>query len=271
MPGMPQSIWTPRPVFPPSIFSRIIDLSADSTSSLQLCAVICHSWLTRCRFHIFAPLVLSSEKSMNRYVDLVRTNPLLATFARSLRVHQSHPEEEDISWPTLIPVLLGRLLGTLQVLEFACPLVCVHPSFFASITQLRAVTSLSISGPIFLTFSGFTRLVSSFPSLSHLRANLDGISGWENRPVLSKHPVSRLHLVVLEVRDTDGHLGDLTDWLLETPTTTSLHTLWFEFKEEEQIEPISRLIARCELLQKLTLNLTSGDVLSPQRASKSRS
>lgn len=271
MPGLPQSAWatTPAPVLPLHIFSRIIDLSADSVRALQLYSLICRSWLPRCRSHIFSSLSFNNQTSFNQFRELVRTNPLLASFARKLQVRYSVSlRDDDPQWPTLVPLLLGTLLGALRELEFACPLIYPHQSFYTSVTHLKEVNSLSISGPIILTFSDFVRLLVSFPSLTHLRVNLDGISGWKKAPSPAKRFVSRLRLTVLEVRDIDGHLQELINWLLKTPTAASLRTIWFEFRDVEEFESIGRLVSSCGSLEKLTLDLTLGGVLSPREASK---
>lgn len=75
-------------------------------------------------------------------------------------------------------------------------------------------------------------------------------------------------MTVLEVRDIDGHLHELINWLLKTPTAASLRTIWFEFRDVEEFESIGRLVSSCGSLEKLTLDLTLGGVLSPREASK---
>lgn len=207
--------------------------------------------------------------SFGRYVDLVRTNPLLPSYTHSLRVRQTSYAEGHTTWPTLVPVLLGRLLVALQELEFACPLPCPHPSFFTSVSQLQTVTFLSISGPIDITFSGFVRMILSFPSLTHLRSNLDGIRGWKDPIVVPKRAMSQLHLSVLEIHDIDGHISEFVQWILTTTSPASLTTLWFEFNDELELKALGHLINRCESLRKLTLSLISGCPLSPIGASKS--
>ena len=255
---------------PDEVLGRVLQFLSSSKEALCACALTCKSFLPGTRIYLLSNLTLQSYDDFSAYLHDSYTTPALASYVRRLRIRNvGRDAQVHWEWPVQVPLLLGSRLGPrLQEFSLACPLMDPHPTFFVSLSFFVQVTTLELAGPIYLSLFDLIRTISSFPSLENLTMNLDGIrwphfvgdcTGSTLEPLRLLR--SKLHLRSLSVLSVDSQITELVDWIISSPSVSTLRKLWFEFWDAGVIEAISRLITACgSSLEDLTLDSCCGGI-----------
>ncbi|KAH9948651.1 hypothetical protein B0H21DRAFT_845292, partial [Amylocystis lapponica] len=182
------------PAFPLEITDHIIDCLRGSPGALCNCALTCHAWLPRSRYNLFHTMSICSLAALETLVSISRMPHILphfdAVYRLSIYETPSHliPRTARRQTKTarvglfthLLPLLLPQAFRTTRVLEITNTDWCrfpPHPSTRFHRSIFGSVTELGLTCCKFGSCNEFVRLISSFPSLLHLRLNL---VRWEN-------------------------------------------------------------------------------------------
>jgi hypothetical protein len=115
-----------NPSLPLEVIERIIDIVAKyniDPSSIKACALVCHSFLPRCRSHIFAFVTLNARHpsfpTSDDFNHLLSNSPHLAVYIRNLDYHVHKGEFAAKRLPWLLSMF--KKLVKLQKLSISCP------------------------------------------------------------------------------------------------------------------------------------------------------
>ncbi|KAH9949116.1 hypothetical protein B0H21DRAFT_173028 [Amylocystis lapponica] len=214
------------PVLPLEITDHIIDYLRGRSTALCNCALTCHAWLPRSRYNLFLKMFIGSFASLEALVSVSRMPHMLPHFKElyQLRLHTSDvwwpPESRHVMRPItdrpfvhLLPLFFPQLLQTAKVLKICFTDWSAFPSHPATQfhqSTLPSLTHLTLNSCTFGSLNQCVRLISAFPSLSHL--SLFDIA-WHNhgsigtacyapRPVLQSFELKGIHperdMIILE-------------------------------------------------------------------------
>jgi len=239
--------WESR--LPLDIYQLIMDFASSHRDlyTMRSCSLTCRAWLPHSRAHLFGYLSLNGEDAFHRYVAFTKEYPNIPYFVHTLLIHaRVITPETSWRWPSLLPILLARNLTSLRELDIRLPLVSQHPSFYMTLSQFKALTLLSVSGPIHATVYDFILMVVAFPCLKSLRANLDGLTWPSHNPKVvvpsNRRYAERPRLESLELRALTEYLDKIISWILMTPSKITLRYIWVELFDERSISLISPLL-----------------------------
>lgn len=209
--------------------SEVVDVLVghiDDSQTLCSCSLTCRRWLPASRFHLFRTVSITSRTSYDILVR-VRDAPHIAHSFDNLYSMQLR-DDAVRPWLHLVPLLLGHRLGRVELLtllKFSWHEFPLHPTFYSIGYQMPSLTSLTLAGGIFFSFTDFRRLVCSFERLSVLIVER---VAWHTAPSHSRCDfTSRLpRLRLLWVNSaTEGAISALVNWLLRTPSARSIRDL----------------------------------------------
>ncbi|RDX41469.1 hypothetical protein OH76DRAFT_1467201 [Lentinus brumalis] len=198
----------------------------DDPHTLCSCSLTCRRWLPASRFHLFRNLSIPSRASYDILVRLRDAPHISPSFANiySLQLW----EDPDKPWLYLVPLIFAQRLThvrLLTLLKFRWHEFPLHPSFFTIGFCLASITSLTLVGGTFHTFTEFRRLVCAFGHLTELIVER---VAWRNPPMYSRcayhAPSPRLQLLWLN-SGCESTVTSLVDWLLCTPSARSIRDL----------------------------------------------
>ncbi|KAI0716381.1 hypothetical protein C8Q76DRAFT_405448 [Earliella scabrosa] len=198
----------------------------DDRPTLYSCSLTCRRWLPASRFHLFRNLSITSRTNYDILVR-VRDTPHISHSFDNLYSLQLW-EDQERPWVHLLPLLLSRRLAHVELLTLAkfrwhdFPL---HPTFYTIGYSMPSLTSLTLVRGSFFSFREFRTLVCSFERLSELI--IERVA-WRTLPsyphCVSASRLPRLRLLWVN-SGCEGVLSALVDWLLRTPSASSIRDL----------------------------------------------
>ena len=151
---------------PPELTDNIIHQLWDDKPFLELCGLVCRSWVPASRSHLFSDVLLDA-KNIGRFIELSRSPH--ATMARHVRFLEYHAIRKALPWrhidslpsfPSLEKLILNLMPITLLDLDPAR----LHEKF-------RTATHLAIFERTFNSLERFNAFLLAFPFLRHLDLN----------------------------------------------------------------------------------------------------
>ncbi|KAI0793472.1 hypothetical protein C8Q75DRAFT_563697 [Abortiporus biennis] len=213
------------PQLPPEICLSILDFVGDrGDSSRQLifyiCSLTCRAFFHRSRRYLYETIRFYDSDRFQSFLKSITQWVHLRELTTEIEFNQHNVKDYHQLF------LRGpKLLPNLQLLSLThMPLL--HPSIVNIRRPFRSVTSLSIQNSSFSSILDIRRLIDShFPRLSSLE--LRELELHSLFVILPKPwPRKALSLSKLEMSFLpDNHIGPVQQWLLSTPTLTSIHSL----------------------------------------------
>lgn len=204
----------------------------ETKKALYSCALVCRSWITRARIHLFRIVTIDS-RSVSNIMTVVLTSPTHGSYVQ--RVDLSG-HDQPLDPQTNIPRHDGwiydffkkvvPLLPNLTFIQYD-GLPTLHPCFYISPPRVPSLTSLSLSGLNATSIGDVLRLISYYKRLKELYITQSG-GAWGP---FSNHHYSfgqrwSCHLQVLSIqRCTVSDIFDLFHWLAQLRTPCSFEHL----------------------------------------------
>lgn len=180
---------TPRPL-PIELWERIIDMtkedfykdlvpvfSKNATNAtrrkvrqqaaavrrtLSACALVCRSWLPRCRYNLVEALSLHSAEQVTYFAKLLSQSPLLLPRIWVLVIDGQHGMDQ--SWISMIPDHLPLAQMRLYTLVLrGVDLTQVHPRVYHTLSLYRTLSTVCLEGVRYSRFSHLARFASLVP------------------------------------------------------------------------------------------------------------
>lgn len=217
---------------PPELTDRIIDCLQDNTASLRNCALVCHAWLPRCRYHIFRNIRISSSSTLHMLVALSHNSRALPHFNLLQTLHlvedstMLHPGGSPFVHSA--PILLGEVVSTVATLSISAVnwmKLSLCQKFLNSCAHFSSLDTLILDHCVFQSFRDVQHLLCALPVLSKLKVTR--MTQWVSVGDARKlRQTERPRLTTLEISDCwEKETGDLFEWLLGTPSRDTLATL----------------------------------------------
>lgn len=160
-------------MIPTEIFERILDHLYDDVRTLKACTLVCWSWFTRSRYHLFADVQLDSPR-IDEFLQCFDANTLRAVRGLTACVPREFqfqldrtPSSSSSSQPEDPFVKVSILLPNIEFLRLATfPPPTRLPSWLAN--YQNTLTHLVIQNTVFPTMSSFLTAISGLRVLRHL-------------------------------------------------------------------------------------------------------
>ncbi|KAI0696136.1 hypothetical protein C8T65DRAFT_729730 [Cerioporus squamosus] len=167
------SILTELPDVPLEVAENVIDQLSRDIESLRSCALTCHGWLPRARYHLVASIRVRSREDLYSICDYFRFNPRMATLVRNLSVSPEEDEEALLLLETIPVALLSRLpklrsYGILGAYELTVRAISFHATTLIHIKTCLHVEELTLQLLSFRTTAELARLLIALPQLRRL-------------------------------------------------------------------------------------------------------
>ncbi|EKM59398.1 uncharacterized protein PHACADRAFT_181398 [Phanerochaete carnosa HHB-10118-sp] len=172
------------PRLPVEVSERIIDFvnasfvgynhetDKDKRATLLACALTCRSWRPRSQLHLYHFVILDDKSQLQSFADSLHQNSELGTYVFDLAIRGNRAGirfPSGIEQWTALLVFNLRFLPHLERLTLKwCDWRCLHRSFFAIISYVPSITSLSLSSIRLHASKELVYLVCSFPNLLEL-------------------------------------------------------------------------------------------------------
>ncbi|TCD63222.1 hypothetical protein EIP91_005835 [Steccherinum ochraceum] len=145
---------------PVEIWENVLDFVADGlearTSTLLACSLTRRAWVSRCRYHLFRTVTLSSCSDVLNVVHLLSQSPLLAPRVTQLILIAS--VEADQQWISSVPLRLGGKLSRLSgVTMKGLDLRDRHPDFYKAWVLSRPITYLVLENVRYTRYAQLCR------------------------------------------------------------------------------------------------------------------
>ncbi|RDX47161.1 hypothetical protein OH76DRAFT_797653 [Lentinus brumalis] len=175
--------------FPYEIYDEIISAVPELDESrttivgiLSRCALVCRGWLPRCQHHLYSTVYLRMYNPTS-YIRLrylwrtLRNTPHISPLVRELTVSDG-VEGQPGGILRLLPIFLAWKLPNISALTLLSEgtRLELHPSFFAALTTMKALTSLRLIQTRIIR-TEFHRVLAALPHVSDLK--LDGVA-WQD-------------------------------------------------------------------------------------------
>lgn len=192
--------------------------------TLLSCGLVCKEMHRISRKALFTPLWCSSAKEIKNISRLAKQYPSVGKQLRGLRQVVISGDDALAMFPHQF-LCCKESLYSLRILRWGTNIrPRYHPLFYTLLSCFRELTSLSLIGCHFRTFTQFQRLVSAFPKLTILeleRCQCDDLSDRLGRMITDKRP----RLTSLVTRNSQQILMALYGWLVRTPSSKTITEL----------------------------------------------
>ncbi|TFK33751.1 hypothetical protein BDQ12DRAFT_766038 [Crucibulum laeve] len=207
-----------RTPIPLELTRLIIDECHSDIHTLGECSLVCKYWMLIARYHLFSDVKISGNRRLlHRFSGLLSS--LLCTFScfvRSLSMRYIEPKDVNLTLPKFTG-LLEITNMTLHTTPSSFAMQFISPSSLATLCSFSHLTILDLT-VYFQQFSHFTEIVSGFPKLEDLRAevNFANPASWD----ISHRPSAHLH----SLRVTWSTV-DILQWLLSLRPVPAIKNL----------------------------------------------
>ena len=212
-----------------------------TATGLYSCALVCRSWVTRARIHLFR-IVIIDNRSASNFVASVTTHPPHGSYVQRVELSRSRRSESTTS---TTPVHNGWIydffnkvvphLPNLTSIEF-WQLPILHPRFYICPPRVPSLTSLSLCHVTATSVGDVLRLISSYKCLKELYIfQLEGQWGQFRNHHYHVGRRWSCNLRVLSIqRSTVGDILDLFHWLAQLRTCSFEHLFlqWGSSRED---------------------------------------
>lgn len=242
-----------RLALPQELVDYIIDHLHYDRACLLACSLVSKGWTHCAQSHLFRALLVRDGSELASLVQLFKHRPHLALHVRTLRLkayrHWMSPAcPELLTWIRAVPQVLSHILHRVRALHFEhvqWDMFRIDNAFLADLATFSRVQELLFSSCNFVSFASFEQLVLVFRDLRRL--SLDVVLWRNDRDALARyqplvHAAPKPHLTALQV-GRFCHTKTIFDWLLDTPTRSTLRTLEVEnVTSEKELEHVGRLL-----------------------------
>jgi hypothetical protein len=231
----------PRPL-PNELIDRIIDHLYDDLTTLRCCTLVAKSFLPSSRLHLFITRDFNITSAM--YTKLQTDHDAFTSFCLIAPLIQClvtdwHEMDEGMH---MLPVLLSKGLAPRSLAHCGFDTSKLSEDSGLSFPTLgleESLTSLSLDGVRFSSFSEMIEAITSVPRLETLLLSVH----WKDLFVLDFDPSRSLppRLRTLEIRG-GAPVRLLLQWLLTQPSLPALHTLTLSPLYSDDISSVGSLI-----------------------------
>ncbi|KAJ3475588.1 hypothetical protein NLI96_g11741 [Meripilus lineatus] len=244
---MPTSLFPFRsPKLPPEICDAIISSvdeyaysslagpyrTGTTRKGLHSCALVCHSWTTRARIHLFRVVTIDNRSASN-FAAVVTTHPQVGSYVKRVELSGDYRSKDSESSMSTTPVHNGWIYDFLNKVVPHLPnltstefqgLPILHRYFYiCHPPRALSLTSLSLSSFNATSAGDVLRLINSYKNLKELYINRGEWGEFRNH----HYHVGRrwsCHLRVLSIqRSTVGDILDLFYWFAQLKTSSFEH------------------------------------------------
>ncbi|KAI0718072.1 WD40-repeat-containing domain protein [Cerioporus squamosus] len=177
-----------RRQFPPEVQEHIIDELRHDVHSLRSCALACHAWHVRSRFHLLRAIRVSGSKEIDALSSFLRAHESLRPLVESVTINSSDayglgPKKLTTSVSNLVCTPLFNQLPNLRCCNlrekpFLRPATATfHHSVLTYLKVHSNIETLCLYRLMFSSLTQLVGLVTSLPGLTHLVCDNVGISG----------------------------------------------------------------------------------------------
>ncbi len=150
--------------------------------TLQNCALTCRAWVPRCQLNLFRCIIVAptGAEQLYRLARILDDSPHLREFVHEIKVSMSKrkAEKQLIGREAfeVLPILLSGKVPALRTLRVSAvnknaSALILYPSFFATLPQLRSITTLELYHVTFARFGELARMLSILVNLRFLKCN----------------------------------------------------------------------------------------------------
>jgi len=252
------------PLFPIEIIERIIDMArqlqyGDKVVNFRevyaiwkTCALTCRAMVPRSQYWLFRWIEVASQLQAENLMRVLRENPRVAGYARSLSIQYRAPSEGEVrpncTWVSWIPQVLAPRMTNLQSLHLGGDVVSSsHPDFLKGLAAFKSIRTLQLENVQFSTFGHCVRLIRVLPHLEHLA--LKYVS-WKPQPphFLNAHALYKTrarasqvdHLDVWSNTADGSELKSLVEWIVRIKLHESLQKLSLQVKTSDATSNLLR-------------------------------
>jgi hypothetical protein len=221
----------------------------ESISTLLACCLTCRAWVPRSRRHLYCFGIVIKTGTQLESLKKRLLSPSSAHEIRNLDVGYNRElvPGEKRTWIFTIGIKFDlRALSHMRCLRLAC-IPGMEDVLLLQLKRFPALTGLLLYGCTFKQFTHLARIVSSCKTLTQLYVNrLEWPEGSFSRDrLLSAKCREVVRLEVLNMSVNSAHVvANTLDWLLYTPSYSTLHTVSFDFPAPEPRDLVPNAVAR---------------------------
>ncbi|EIW52401.1 uncharacterized protein TRAVEDRAFT_61340 [Trametes versicolor FP-101664 SS1] len=182
------------PVLPVEVFEEIIDAVGGfwrPQHTLKNCALTCRAWLPRSQLNLFRCIIVAptGAEQLYRLAHVLDVSPHLREFVHEIKVSMSKRQAgKQLTGREafeVLPILLSGKVPALRALRVSAinknaSALILYPSFFATLPQLKSITTLELYHVTFARFGELARMLSILANLRDLKC---GYVRWQSAGV----------------------------------------------------------------------------------------
>ncbi|KAH9941415.1 hypothetical protein B0H21DRAFT_824489 [Amylocystis lapponica] len=255
------------PHIPIEICERVIDDLHDQRHTLLACALTCHAWLPRSRYHLFHNFEIWSYDEVNRLDRLRTERPQLSALVKQLTVVHSY--ESDVL--QMFPATLAQALPSVAALHIASccsPPISLNATFLRTVSHFAAVAELHLDRLRFIGLADVARLVCALPALAVLRCRRLRTLGYPAADLLDPRDPADPPLRLKSFAIDASLMAPLVAWLLTAASPAHLECLaFYDLDSPAALQCAAALVAAAgPALRHLTLGLAPPCARLPEHA-----